>query len=191
MLVCSPNLFKMWHSLSIFVLKCWDTPHASWHSRFCELHMSSHFICEKRECCVTNRQEGQKEEEEFLLFRGGRDVAKTDTLGYSWVKCCKLVQHVLCQNVFCYNWSDGQNSGVGRPSSLLFQSLILFDFNHHGNGQRGGERGCNCKVRVVCVQQEGRRLGVDWRVEVRLIENCNGTKKETSLLTKLSILLFF
>lgn len=74
------------------------------------------------------------------------------------MKCCKLVQHVLCQNVLCYNWSDGQNSGVGRPSSLLFQSLILFDFNHHGNGQRGGERGCNCKVRVVSVQQEGIRL---------------------------------
>lgn len=41
----------------------------------------------------------------------------------------------------------------------------------------------------VC-NKRGEDLGVDWRVEVRLIENCNGTKKETSLLTKLSILLF-
>lgn len=157
MLVCSPNLFKMWHSLSIFVLKCWDIPHVSWHSLFCEPHMSSHFICEKRECCVTNRQKGQKEEEEFLLFRGGgmlQEPILLDIPEWSAVNLC----NVLCQNVLCYNWSDGQNSGVGRPSSLLFQSLILFDFNHHGNGQRGGERGCNCKVRVVSVQQEGRRL---------------------------------
>lgn len=123
------------------------------------VNMSSHFICEKREFCATNRQKGQKRKKKFYYSGGGGKILQEpillDTCDWSAVNLCNTC---YVKNVLCYNWSNGQSSCVGRPSSLLFQSLILFDFNHHGNGQRGGERGCNCKVRVVSVQQEGRRL---------------------------------